>query len=65
MIHGNHRLSLQCLSKEEKREKHQSCSYQAEAKNDYRVERCMAGQRHILHGQISFVTILRAAMSQR
>jgi hypothetical protein len=33
-----------CPSKKEKGEKPQSCSYQAEAKNDYRVERCVAGQ---------------------
>jgi hypothetical protein len=32
----------------------------AEAKDDYRLKRCMAGQCPILHGQISFVTILRA-----
>jgi hypothetical protein len=54
------RLMGAYFSKKEKCEKRQTCSYNAEAKNDYCVERCMAGQCTILHGQISLVTVLRA-----
>jgi hypothetical protein len=54
------RLLLAPPSKKEKCEKPQTCSYNAEAKNDYCKERCMAGQCTILHGQISLVTVLRA-----
>jgi hypothetical protein len=53
-------LPVPYSSKKEKCEKRQTCSYNAEAKNEYCVERWMAGQCTILHGQISLVTVLRA-----
>lgn len=56
MLRATHLLGKalrHCPSKKQKGDNpYQTCSHQAEAKKDYRVERCMAGP--ILHGQISF-----------
>jgi hypothetical protein len=51
-------MSLRCLSKKEKGQKHQRRSSNAEAKKDHCVEQGVPGHRPIAQGQLSLGTVL-------
>ena len=50
-------MSLRCLSKKEKCEKHKRCDRKAEAKKDHRIERGVPGHGPTVHGQLSYGTV--------